>query len=222
MFEGLVERVTADPSAFPNSAAVARSAGITVKKLDELLSDHAHLTPQSWLRRLRIRKAAATLLATRRKPAEIAADVRLDNEREFEAEFLDEMRMTPAAYRALGRAQSFQIPLPAGYRAGEVLAYHARDPEGLTERSEGNQIWKALTTADGPVVMQLHARQPAQASVQVHSDRQASARDEHGGAPQRCVAYVGPGQSDRAVRAPTCRVRQTAPGAAFAAHSAGL
>jgi AraC family transcriptional regulator of adaptative response / DNA-3-methyladenine glycosylase II len=173
-FEGLVERVTADPSAYPNSAAVARCAAITVKKLDALLSDHAHLTSQSWLRRLRIRKAAATLLSTRRKPAEIAADSGYDNDAQFEAEFLDEMRMTPAAYRALGRAQSFQIPLPAGYRAGEVLAYHARDPEGLTERSEGNQIWKALPTADGPVVMQL-TLDPAQVYVQVHADRRIGA-----------------------------------------------
>jgi AraC family transcriptional regulator, regulatory protein of adaptative response / DNA-3-methyladenine glycosylase II len=79
------------------------------------------------------------------------------------------MRVTPADYRTLGRSRSFQIPLPTGYRAAEVLAYHARDPEGLTERSEGRQIWKALTTADGPVALQL-TLEPAQASVQVHSD----------------------------------------------------
>lgn len=171
LFEGLVERVTADPAAFPNPAAVARSAGIPVKKLDVLLSNHAHLTPQSWLRRLRIRKAAAALLASPRKPAAIAADCGYDNELEFEAEFLDEMRMTATAYRSLG--QSFQIALPPGYRAAEVLAYHARDPEGRTERTEGNQICKALPTADGPVVLQL-TLEPAQVLVQVHSDRALS------------------------------------------------
>jgi AraC family transcriptional regulator, regulatory protein of adaptative response / DNA-3-methyladenine glycosylase II len=174
LFEGLVERVTADPAAFPNSAALARSAAITARKLDALLSEHAHLSPQSWLRRLRIRKAAAALLSTRRKAGEIAADSGYDNEPQWEADFLDEMRMTPADYRVLGRAQSFQIPLPAGYRAGEVLAYHARDPEGLTERSEGNQIWKALPTADGPVVMHL-TLDSARASVQVHADRRIGA-----------------------------------------------
>ena len=41
-------------------------------------------------------------------------------------------------------AQVFLLHLPAGYRAKEILAYHARDPEGLSERSEGNRIWKAL------------------------------------------------------------------------------
>jgi AraC family transcriptional regulator, regulatory protein of adaptative response / DNA-3-methyladenine glycosylase II len=186
MFEALVERVSSDPGAFPSSATVARSAAITVKKLDALVREHAHLSRQSWLRRLRIRRAAAALLATRRKPAEIAADCGYENERPFEADFLDQMRMTPAAYRALGRAQSFQIALPAAYRAGEVLAYHARDPEGLTERSAGNQIWKALPTADGPVVLQLtlDSVQPSPlgmasplgiASVQVHSERRIGA-----------------------------------------------
>ena len=52
--------------------------------------------------------------------------------------------MTPGAYRALDGAQVFLLHLPAGYRAKEILAYHARDPEGLSEKSEGNRIWKAL------------------------------------------------------------------------------
>lgn len=63
--------------------------------------------------------------------------------------------MTPGAYRALRGGSVFLIQLPAGYRAKEILAYHARDPEGLTERSEGNKIWKALLTQDGPAVMEL-------------------------------------------------------------------
>jgi len=168
-FQGLLERVSADPAAYANPAGIARSANITNKKLGELLNEHAHLTPEAWLQRLRARKAAADLLATRRKTAQIAADAGFANENDFEAQFLDEMRLTPAAYRALGRSSSFVIPLPEGYRSGEVLAYHARDPEGHTERSAGNQIWKALTTADGPVVLQLTLAS-SHATVQVHSD----------------------------------------------------
>jgi len=148
---------------------MASSAGIPVKKLRELLSEHAHLAPESWLGRLRARKAATALLTTRRKLAEVAADAGFANQSEFEAEFVSEMRLTPAAYRALGRSSSFQISLPQGYRPGEVLAYHARDPEGLTERSSGNQIWKALTTADGPVVLQLTLGSH-HVSVQVNSE----------------------------------------------------
>ena len=47
------------------------------------------------------------------------------------------------------------MQLPAGYRAKEILGYHARDPEGLSERSEGNRIWKALHDRDGPAVLEL-------------------------------------------------------------------
>lgn len=170
MFHALLERVSADPAAFADAVAMARSADISVKRLRELLGEHAHLAPESWLGRLRVRKAATGLLTTRRKLAEIAADVGFANESEFEAEFVHEMRLTPAAYRVLGRSSAFQISLPEGYRPGEVLAYHARDPEGLTERSAGNQIWKALTTADGPVVLQLTLGSH-HVSVQVNAER---------------------------------------------------
>ena len=45
--------------------------------------------------------------------------------------------------------------MPSGYRAAEILAYHARDPESLCEKSEGNRIWKALLTPDGPAVLEI-------------------------------------------------------------------
>ncbi len=170
VFGDLLARVAADPAAFPNTSAVARSAGITVKRLGELLSEHAHLTPALWLRRLRVRKAAVELLRSARKIPAVAADSGYENEVDFEAQFLHEMRMTPAAYRAADRSRGFQLLLPEGYRPTEVLAYHARDPEGLTERSAGNHIWKALATPDGPVVLQLTLESKL-ATVQVHTDR---------------------------------------------------
>jgi AraC family transcriptional regulator of adaptative response / DNA-3-methyladenine glycosylase II len=170
VFSDLLARVAADPAAFPNTSALARSAGITVKRLGEVLSEHAHLTPALWLRRLRVRKAAGELLRSARKIPAVGSDSGYENQADFEAEFLHEMRMTPAAYRALDWSRGFQLLLPDGYRPPEVLAYHARDPEGLTERSEGNHIWKALATPDGPVVLQL-TLDPKRATVQVHADR---------------------------------------------------
>src|SRR6185312_9626703 len=71
----------------------------------------------------------------------------------FHRQFLALTRMTPGAYRALSNV--FLLQLPAGYRAKEVLAYHARDPESLCEKSEGNRIWKALHTDDGPAILEL-------------------------------------------------------------------
>ena len=170
VFSDLLARVAADPAAFPNTSSLARSAGITVTRLGELLGEHAHLTPASWLRRLRVRKAAVELLRSTRKTTQISADSGFESGADFEAQFLHEMRVTPAEYRALDCSRGLRILLPDGYRPTEVLAYHARDPEGLTERSEGNHIWKALATPDGPVVLQL-TLEARQVSAQIHSSR---------------------------------------------------
>ena len=60
--------------------------------------------------------------------------------------------------------------MPAGYRAKEILGYHARDPEAVSEKSEGNRIWKALHTEDGPAVLEISI-EPGQAWVKVHAER---------------------------------------------------
>ena len=70
------------------------------------------------------------------------------------------------------------MQLPAGYRAKEILAYHARDPEGLCERSEGNKIWKALLTEDGPAVLELSLEKEG-AWARVHADSKLG-RASHG------------------------------------------
>ncbi len=63
----------------------------------------------------------------------------------------------------------FLLQLPAGYRAKEILAYHARDPESLCERSDGNRIWKALLTNDGPAILELSLEKEG-VWVRVHAD----------------------------------------------------
>ena len=82
--------------------------------------------------------------------------------------------MTPGAYRALDGAEVFMLQLPAGYRPKEILGYHARDPLGLSEKSEGNRIWKALHTVDGPAVIEISI-ETGQAWVKVHASRNLGA-----------------------------------------------
>jgi AraC family transcriptional regulator of adaptative response / DNA-3-methyladenine glycosylase II len=91
-----------------------------------------------------------------------------ESESVFHRQFLALTRMTPGAYRALSNV--FLLQLPAGYRAKEVLAYHARDPESLCEKSEGNKIWKALLTGDGAAILELSFEKEG-AWVRVHADR---------------------------------------------------
>ena len=155
LFEGLAERVRVAPQDFSDASALAKGAGVSLTKLADLFRDHAHLAPAQWLRRERVRHAAAALLSGDDKVVEVGFGAGFESESVFHRQFLTHTRMTPGAYRALRGGSVFLIQLPAGYRAKEILAYHARDPEGLTERSEGNRIWKALLTEERPLVLEL-------------------------------------------------------------------
>lgn len=155
LFEGLIGRVRAAPLEFPDASALAKACGVSQTKLGELFRDHAHLAPASWLRRERVKQAAVALLGGKSKVVDVGFQVGFESESVFHRQFLSLARMTPGAYRALNGASVFLLQLPHGYRAAEILAYHARDPEGLCERSEGSKIWKALQTAEGPVVLEI-------------------------------------------------------------------
>lgn len=153
LFEGLAERVRANPAGFADASALARGAGVSLTKLGALFREHAHLAPAQWLRRERVRQAAERLLGGNDKVVDVGYAAGFESESVFHRQFLALTRMTPGAYRALSNV--FLLQLPAGYRAKEILAYHARDPESLCEKSEGNRIWKALHTGDGPAILEL-------------------------------------------------------------------
>jgi AraC family transcriptional regulator of adaptative response / DNA-3-methyladenine glycosylase II len=168
LFQGLAKRVSSDPMAFADATALAKEAGVSLTKLGDLFRDHAHLAPASWLRRVRVKQAAEELLSGKDKVAEIGFGAGFESESVFHRQFLNQMRMTPGAYRALDGAEVFMLQLPPLYRAKEILAYHARDPQSVSEKSEGNRIWKALHTQDGPAVLEISIEAP-QAWIRVHA-----------------------------------------------------
>jgi AraC family transcriptional regulator of adaptative response / DNA-3-methyladenine glycosylase II len=155
LFEGLQARVRAACHDFSDASALAKSCGVSQTKLGELFREHAHLAPASWLRRERVRIAARMLLDGEERVVDVGYGVGFESESVYHRQFLALARMTPGAYRALKGSEVFLLQLPSGYRALEVLGYHARDPESLCEKSEGNRIWKALLTADGPTVLEI-------------------------------------------------------------------
>ena len=155
LFEGLASRVRAAPQDFTDASALAKACGVSQTKLGDLFREHAHLAPASWLRRERVRAAYAQLLGTNEKVVDIGFATGFESESVFHRQFLAHARMTPGAYRALNGASVFLLQLPAGYRAAEILAYHARDPESPCEKSEGSRIWKALEMPEGAVVLEI-------------------------------------------------------------------
>jgi AraC family transcriptional regulator of adaptative response / DNA-3-methyladenine glycosylase II len=155
LFEGLIARVRAAPERFADTAALARACGVSQTKLEDLLRGHAHLTPAAWLKRERLRLACRLLLDTQDRVVDIGYAAGFASESVFHRQFLAQTRMTPGAYRSLDGAQVFLLQLPAGYRAYEVLAYHARDPESPAEKVHHRQICKALSTPDGAAVLEI-------------------------------------------------------------------
>jgi len=155
LFEGLAGRVRAAPDSFADASALAAACGVSQTKLGELMRDHAHLAPATWLRRERVRAACRLLLDTQDRIADIGFAVGFESESVFHRQFLALTRMTPGAYRALADASVFTLHLPAGWRAQEIVAYHGRDPESRCEKGEGNKIWKALGTGEGVAVLEI-------------------------------------------------------------------
>ena len=149
--------------------SLARRANLTVSQLDDLLRDHAQLTAKQWIAEQAVRKGAHELLFSRRSIDDIAAMCGLHDADVFASSFATRMRMLPEDYRTLDASRGFSLTLPISYRAKEVLAYHARYPDSVSERSEGNRIWKALTTRDGAVVLELtlHSQR---VEVRAHGD----------------------------------------------------
>lgn len=169
LFEGLRRRVLARPETFGGASKLAQQAGISLTKLGELFRDHAHQSAMAWLRGIRVQHAAQDLLKRKSNVAEIGFDAGFESESVFHRQFLSQMCMTPGAYRALDSVDQFLLNLPVGYRAEEILAYHARDPLSISEKSQGNRIWKALHTSQAPVVIEISI-EPGQAWVKVHTD----------------------------------------------------
>jgi AraC family transcriptional regulator, regulatory protein of adaptative response / DNA-3-methyladenine glycosylase II len=155
LFEGLALRARANPDAFPDAAALAKSCGVSQTKLGALFRAHAHLAPAAWLRRERVRAACTLLLEGEARVVDVGHAVGFESESVFHRQFLALTRMTPGAYRAMRGASVFLLQLPGLYRAQEILAYHARDPQSLSERSAGTRIFKALATGQGPVALEL-------------------------------------------------------------------
>ncbi len=140
LYEGLIERVRAEPSAFKDVNSLAATAGIGITHLAELIRTHAHLTPAALLRQEQIAFACQRLIDSNERVIDLAHEAGFESEATFHRQFLATTAMTPGAYRALRESKSFLLQLPADFRAIDVLRYHGRDREGTFEQVCGQQI----------------------------------------------------------------------------------
>lgn len=149
------------PASVVNGAALAEVIGATPERLEVLVGDHAHLTAAEWLDRERSRFAARALIGAGTSVSAAGTAAGFADEAVYKSVFSAHMAMSPQDYRKLGSKQGFTLQLPADYQTAYVLAYQGRDPEGIAERSDDSRVWKALSTPDGPVVMEIHLQRGA-------------------------------------------------------------
>ena len=175
LFDALAARVRAAPAEQADAAALARACGVSQTKLADLLRTHAHMTPAAWLKREHVRAASRMLLDTEQRVVDVGHAAGFESESAFHRQFLALTRMTPGAYRGLNGASVFMLQLPAGYRAQEILSYHARDPASPCERVDGAKIFKALEVEGAGAVIEV-ALELQVAWVRVHTETPLSPR----------------------------------------------
>ena len=77
----------------------------------------------------------------------------------------------------MGKPMQIKVDLPAGFRASDVLAFHARDTEGVAEQVTGTVIRKGVIIDGVPVLLEA-ALEQAHAMCTVQADGVLDARIE--------------------------------------------
>jgi DNA-3-methyladenine glycosylase II len=70
--------------------------------------------------------------------------------------------------------QAFTMALPQDYRSADVLAFHARDAEGLAEQVSGQRIRKAVLLGGVPVLFDVLLT-PHEAQCRIAADGELDA-----------------------------------------------
>lgn len=153
--EMVVAEIRATPSAFRDARAIVKRLGFGPTRTFELLRLHYHTTPADLLVRARLEHARAQLLASRAPLTEIAYEAGFEALSVFHDNFRQRYGLTPAGYRALADARTFELALPPGYPLGYLRRALSRDPHSVTERLIGDTYTTAVLLGSGPALLTL-------------------------------------------------------------------
>jgi AraC family transcriptional regulator, regulatory protein of adaptative response / DNA-3-methyladenine glycosylase II len=163
----ILAAVRRNPGEFRTAASLGAFAGLDLPGLARLFLVHGHTTPEAFLQEARVEGACARLLDRFGPPDAAGAVCGFASASEFRAVFHRHTGLTPARYQALGReGGSFVLDLPEDFRIRDVLAYHGRDPESLTERVEGATLVKGMRIRGEDRVLEL-TLEPGRARVRL-------------------------------------------------------
>ena len=159
--ERAMARAAVDPGAFPDVEALAEAVGVGITKLKELFREHAQVQPAAFLQRIRIQAACARLLAGGEALADLAFASGYESASGFHEAFRRQTGLSPGAYRTMLGAATFRLPLPEGLRIDDVLAFHGRDGQSVSEQVRGRRLAKAFLCEGRPAVLGLHFQEHA-------------------------------------------------------------
>jgi len=113
--ETLAAEIRRNPAAFVDARAIVRRSGFGATRVFELFRLHYHTTPADLLLRARIEETKKKLIATKAPLADIAYGAGFEALSVFHENFRRLTGMTPANFRDLASARTFEVALPAGY-----------------------------------------------------------------------------------------------------------
>ncbi len=144
LLEAVIARVQAAPGRFRSVEDLTSESGWGATRLAELSREHLHLTPLTFLQRVRVREAQRLLVTTSQSVSDVALTAGFESPSVFHTQFRKQAALTPGEYRKLAQGDGFALVLPSNFRIEDVLAYHGRDPQSLCERVEGRTLFKAI------------------------------------------------------------------------------
>ncbi|HEY3399775.1 MAG TPA: Ada metal-binding domain-containing protein [Geothrix sp.] len=188
--EEAMAQALADPSAFPEAEALAEAAGVGLTKLKALFRDHAHTQPAAFLQRVRIQAACARLGTGNPPLLDLAAAVGFESPSGFHEAFRRQTGLAPGAYRDMLGSDRFTLILPEHTRVADLLRFHGRDPESVSERVQGAVLRKAAHFAGQPAILSL-AFGPEAVTVSLEGTQGPGAMAEAHRAALRLLAWHG-------------------------------
>ncbi len=184
--ETLVAEIRRSPADFPDARALVRRSGFGATRVIELFRQHYHTTPSDLLLRSRLDAAKRQLLESNASIATVAVDAGFESLSVFHENFRRLNGLTPAAYRGLRSASSFEVSLPDGYLLPYLRRALSRDVHSITERLDGDRYTTAVRLATGPALLRLKLS-PTLVTAQIESATPISLPEVH----QRVIGLLG-------------------------------
>jgi len=153
--EEMLLAVNASPGTWPSIESLAEAVGVGSTKLKGLFRTHVHTTPAAFLQRARIRTACLRLAEDAEPLSSLGYGLGFESASGFHGAFRRQTGLTPGAYRAMLETGGSTLTLPPGYRVADLLRFHGRDPESVSERVEGTTLRKAYLAEGRPTVLSL-------------------------------------------------------------------